>query len=265
MKKITALLLTLCVALSLFTACSKKQAQETKKAEQVKLTILAAASMTDVLTELQKDYETANQNVELTISFASSGALQTQIEQGAPADIFISAATKQMTVLKDKKLMVDDSIIQLLKNKVVLIVPANGETKITSFEDTAADKAKKVALGEPASVPAGQYAEDVFTSLNILDKVKAKAVYGENVRTVLTWIENGEADCGVVYATDAATTTKVKDICEAPVGSCKDIIYPAGVIKASKNIEASQAFLKFLQTDAATQKFEKYGFTVIKK
>ncbi|MFA6940858.1 MAG: molybdate ABC transporter substrate-binding protein [Clostridiaceae bacterium] len=263
MKKITSMLLTLFIAMSLFSGCSKK-AVDTKKTEQVNLTILAAASMTDVLKDLQKDYEAANTNVKLTFSFASSGALQTQIEQGAPADIFISAATKQMTALKDKKLMTDDSIIKLLKNKVVLIVPASGESKVTSFEDVATDKAKKVALGEPKSVPAGQYAENVFTSLKILDKVKAKAVYGENVRTVLTWIENGEADCGVVYATDAATTTKVKVICEAPEGSCKDIIYPAGIIKASKNIDASQAFLKFLQTDAAAQKFEKYGFEMIK-
>lgn len=265
MKKITALLLTLCVTMSLFTACSKKQTQETKKADQVNLTILAASSMTDVLTELQKDYQTLNPNVKLTISFASSGALQTQIEEGAPADIFISAATKQMTALIDKKLMVDDSIVKLLKNKVVLVVPAKGTSKVTSFADAATDKVKRIALGESASVPAGQYAEDVFASLNILDKVKAKAVYGDNVRTVLTWIENGEADCGVVYATDAATTTNVKVICTAPEGSCKDIIYPAGIIKASKNIEASQAFLKFLQSDTATQKFEKYGFTVIKK
>lgn len=262
MKKITSLLLAFCLTMSLFAGCSKKKAEESK---QVNLTILAAASMTDVLTELKKDYEAANANVKLTISFASSGALQTQIEQGAPADVFISAATKQMTALKDKDLMVNDSIIQLLKNKVVLIVPASGESKVENFKDLAADKVKKVAYGEPDSVPAGQYAVQVFTSLNILDKVKAKAVYGENVRTVLTWIENGEADCGVVYSTDAATTSKVKVICEAPTGSCKDIIYPAGIVKTSKNQEASQSFMKFLQSDAAAQKFEKYGFTVIKK
>lgn len=264
MKKITSMLLTLFIAMSLFSGCSKKQAEVPKTTEQVKLTILAAASMTDVLNDLKKDYEAANTNVKLTISYASSGALQTQIEQGAPADVFISAATKQMTALKDKKLMVDDSIIKLLKNKVVLIVPANGTSTVASFEDAATDKVKHIALGEPKSVPAGQYAEDVFTSLKVLDKVKAKAVFGDNVRTVLTYVESGNADCGVVYATDAATTTKVKVVCEAPKGSCKDIIYPAGIVKASKNQDASKAFLKFLQSDAAAQKFEKYGFVMVK-
>jgi molybdate transport system substrate-binding protein len=264
MKKAVSILLTLCITLTLFTACSKKQA-ETKTAEQVNLTILAAASLTDVLTELQKDYKIIDPNVKLTISYAGSGALQTQIEEGAPADIFISAATKQMTALKDKNLMLDDSIIQLLNNKVVLIVPAKGNTKVTSFQDLGADKISKIALGEPSSVPAGQYAEDIFKSLNILDKVKAKAVYGENVRTVLTWVENNEIECGIVYATDAAITDGVKIICEAPEGSCKQVIYPAGIVKASKNKKSSQKFLEFLQSDAASEKFEKYGFTVIKK
>ncbi|MDV3427135.1 MAG: molybdate ABC transporter substrate-binding protein [Bacillota bacterium] len=264
MKKITSMLLTLFITMSLFAGCSKKQAEVTPKAQQVNLTVLAAASMTDVLKDLQKDYETANPNVKLTFSFASSGALQTQIEQGAPADVFVSAATKQMTALKDKNLMVNDSIIKLLKNKVVLVVPANGTSAVANFEDAATDKVKKIALGEPKSVPAGQYAEDVFTSLKVLDKVKAKAVYGDNVRTVLTYVESGNADCGVVYATDAATTTKVKVVCEAPKGSCKDIIYPAGIVKASKNQEASQAFLKFLQSDTAAAKFEKYGFVMVK-
>lgn len=229
--------------------------------EKVELTVLAAASLTDVCNEIKTLYEAENPHVTLTFSYGGSGALQTQIEEGAPADVFISAATKQMTALDEKGLMNQESIVKLLENKVVLIVPADSKKEITSFEDVATDKVSMIGLGEPGSVPVGQYSEEIFTTLGTLDAVKAKANYGSDVRTVLSWVEEGAVDCGVVYATDAYTSDKVKIVSEAPAGSCKQVIYPAGIVKASANAEAAAEFIDYLKSEETMKLFESYGFS----
>ena len=236
-------------------------AQDTENGESVELTILAAASLTDVCNEIKTEYEAAHPNVTLNFSYGASGALQTQIEKGAPADLFFSAATRQMTALNDEGLMDSDSIVKLLENKVVLIVPEGSDKDITSFEDVATDKVGMIGLGEPGSVPVGQYSEEIFTSLGILDTVKTKANYGSDVRTVLSWVETGAVDCGVVYATDAYVGENIKIVCEAPAGSCKQVIYPVGIVKASEHADATAEFLAYLQTDHTMQKFEAYGFS----
>ena len=238
----------------------EKPKEETPAESSASLNILAAASLTDVCTELEQMYEKDHPGVELTFSFASSGALQTQIEEGAPADIFFSASTKQMNALDEEGLMDSGSISELLENRIVLVVPASSDKDITSFEDAATDKVSMIGLGDPESVPAGQYAEEVFTSLGMLDEVKKKANYGRDVRTVLTWVEEGEVDCGVVYQTDAFTTDRVKIITAAPEGSCKKVIYPVGIVKSTENPEASKELLDFFKSDTAMKVFEKYGF-----
>lgn len=232
--------------------------------EPIELTILAAASLTDVCNEIKVNYEATHENVILHFSYGGSGALQTQIEEGAPADIFISAATKQMTALDEQGLMDSDSIVQLLENKVVLVVPADSTEDITSFEDVASDKVTMVGLGEPASVPVGQYSEEIYSTLNLLEQVKAKANYGSDVRTVLTWVETGEVDCGIVYATDAYTTELVKIVAEAPEGSYKQVIYPAGVVNSTKHAEAAAEFMAYLQEKETLALFESYGFSALK-
>ncbi|MBQ7584221.1 MAG: molybdate ABC transporter substrate-binding protein [Lachnospiraceae bacterium] len=228
--------------------------------DKKELIILAAASLTDVCGELETLYEAAHPDTELTFSFGSSGALQTQIEEGAPADIFFSASTKQMNALDDEGLMDSESITELLENKIVLVIPTGSDKGISAFEDAATDKVGIIGLGDPESVPAGQYAEEVFTSLGILDDVKAKANYGSDVRTVLTWVEAGEVDCGVVYKTDALTTDAVEIVTEAPEGSCKKVIYPIGIVNASENQDASKELLDFFKGEEAGKVFEKHGF-----
>ena len=235
--------------------------QKTESSEAVELTVLAAASLTDVCNEIKAEYEAAHPGVTLNFSYGASGALQTQIEEGAPADLFFSAATKQMTALDDEGLMDSDSIVNLLENKVVLIVPEDSDKDIASFEDVATDKVGMIGLGEPGSVPVGQYSEEIFTSLGILDTVKEKANYGSDVRTVLSWVETGAVDCGVVYATDAYVGENIKIVCEAPDGSCKKVIYPVGIVKASEHADAAAEFLVYLQTDDVMKKFESYGFS----
>lgn len=234
---------------------------ETPTAEKVELMVLAAASLTDVCDELKTRFENENPNITVNISYGGSGALQTQIEEGAPADVFISAATKQMTALDEEGLMDSDSIVQLLENKVVLIVPKESDTRVSSFEDAAMDAVTMIGLGEPGSVPVGQYAEEIFTSLGILDEVKAKANYGSDVRTVLSWVETAAVDCGVVYATDAYMSEDVTIVCEAPEGSCKKVIYPVGIVAASEYPNEASACIAFLQSDASMALFEEYGFS----
>lgn len=232
--------------------------------EPVELTILAAASLTDVCNEIKAKYEAEHENVTLNFSYGGSGALQTQIEEGAPADVFISAATKQMNALDEQGLMDSASIVQLLENKVVLVVPADSTADISSFEDVATDKVTMVGLGEPGSVPVGQYSEEIFESLGIFDTVKSKANYGSDVRTVLSWVETSAVDCGIVYATDAYTTELVKIVAEAPQGSCKQVIYPAGIVKSSENAGAAAEFMAYLQEEETLALFKGYGFTALR-
>lgn len=255
MKKAMSVLIMSAITVS-YTACGST-AKESKSTE---LTILAAASLTDVCAELKTIYESENPGVELTFSYAGSGALQTQIEEGAPADIFFSASLKQMKALDEEGLMVSDSITELLENKIVLIVPEGSDRDISAFEDVGTDKVGMIGLGDTESVPVGQYAREAFTALGLWDVTDSKANYGSDVRTVLTWVESGDVDCGVVYATDAYTTDKVRIVATAPEGSCSKVIYPVGIVKASDNKEDAQKLLDFFKSEQAMKVFEKYGF-----
>ncbi len=243
-------------------ASSETPVSSEPAAPPVELIVLAAASLTDVLTEIAGNYKTVAPNVTVTFSFAASGALQTQIEEGAPADLFFSAAQKQMDALADKDLIIVESRKDMLVNKLVMIVPKDSPNAALTFEDAATDKVKKIGLGDPASVPVGQYAEEAYTSLNLLDAIKSKAVYGSDVRTVLTWVETGEVDAGVVYSTDAAVSDSVIVSSEAPADSYKKIVYPAALIKSTANPEAAQAFLDYLSAAESGALFVKYGFTL---
>lgn len=246
--------------LSFLTGCGSSEAED----KEVELIVSAAASLTDVTAEIADNYKKVAPNVKLTFTYGSSGALQTQIEEGAPSDIFISAAVKQMDTLAEKDFIEKDSRIDLLQNKVVLIVSKDSKLNLTSFEDLVIDDVKSVALGDPSSVPVGQYSEEILTHLGILDQVKTKANYGTDVRQVLTWVESGEMECGVVYATDAVISKDVTVICEAPQGSSDPVIYPAAVLKNTTHTKEAQAFLDYLSTDESMNLFQKYGFEKVK-
>ncbi|MBR1730544.1 MAG: molybdate ABC transporter substrate-binding protein [Selenomonadaceae bacterium] len=262
MKKILALMMA---SAMLMTGCGGG-GTEKAKSEPIDLHIAAAASLTDVMKELAGEYEKENSNIKLIFNFGSSGALQQAIENGGQTDIFFSAAQKQMNALEESKNLAEGTRSDLLINKVVLIVPADSNKDIKSFNDLAREDIQHIALGEPKGVPVGQYSEEILTKLNILDAVKAKAVYGSDVRQVLSWVESGEADCGVVYATDAAVAgDKIKIVCEAPEGSHKPVIYPVAIIKDSKQMDEAKKFLDFVKSDKAKAIFEKYGFEVVKK
>lgn len=271
MKKSIKVISSLLIVLSLtsLVGCGKQNisnnpnSTDKKSADNtpVTLNISAAASLKDSMEEIKKLYSIEKPNVTLTFNFGSSGALQQQIEQGADVDIFMSAAAKQMDALDSKDLILKETKQNLLQNDVVLVIPKDS-TAISTFNDLTSDKIKKIALGEPKSVPAGQYAEEVFTKLGILDKVKGKAVYGKDVKEVLTWVETGNADAGIVYTTDAKTSTKVKVVATASSDSHSPVVYPLAMIKASKKVDVAKDFINFLNTDKSKTTFEKYGFKV---
>ncbi|MDD2620345.1 MAG: molybdate ABC transporter substrate-binding protein [Syntrophomonadaceae bacterium] len=229
---------------------------------QVELTVSAASSLTDVMKEIEKQYESEYPNVQLTLNLASSGSLQQQIEQGAPADLFFSAATKQMKALQDKNLIINETNKNLLKNGIVLVVPKTSE-KIKGFDDL--KKARVIAIGEPDSVPAGQYGKDVLTSIKMWDSLKDKMVFAKNVRQVLAYVESGDADAGIVYATDAKISDKVKVAAVAEEWTHTPVVYPAAVVKSSKQVDAAKALLNYLSGDKAKTIFEKYGFSTVSK
>lgn len=242
-------------------AQSGENSAESDNKEPVTILIAAAASMEKSLNELIPQFEEKYPWITVEGTYDSSGKLQTQIEEGLEADIFLSAAMKQMNTLKDENMIDAGSIVELLENKVVLIVPTGVESKVTSFDDIL--NAETIAIGDPESVPAGQYAKKVFDSLGIYDKVAEKASLGTNVTEVLNWVAEGSADAGVVYATDATSTDKVTIISEAPEGSLDEkVIYPIGIVTASEKKEAAGLFVEYLQSEVGTSLFDSYGFTV---
>lgn len=223
------------------------------------LLVSAAASLKEVLEEVKTNYQQSRPGVTVNYNFGASGALLQQIQQGAPADVFISAAKRQVDTLEQAGQLVSGTRKNLAKNRLVLIVPRN-VTNVTSFFNLTRDDIRKIAIGEPRSVPAGQYAEQVLKQLKIYDKIRPKFVFANNVRQVLAAVESGNADAGLVYRTDAAISNKVKTVVSASETYHAPIIYPAAVLKQSKNQQAAREFLQYLSEDQAQAIFRKYGF-----
>lgn len=230
----------------------------TSKAEPV-ITVSAAASLRDAMQEIQSQYRQEQPNATLVYNFGSSGSLQQQIEQGAPVDIFMSAAAKQMDALEKKKLLLTDTRQDLLRNEVVLVTAKN-QTNISDFQDLTNNQVDKVSIGDPESVPAGQYGQEVLISLKLFAPLKPKLVFAKDVRQVLTYVETGNVDAGVVYASDAKVSDQVRVAARAPANSHSPIVYPVAALQASKNPDAAREFVQFLSGAAAKATFEEYGF-----
>ena len=230
--------------------------------EETEILVAAAASLKNAYEEeLIPMFQDKYPGVTVKGTYDSSGKLQTQIEEGLEADVFMSAATKQMTALDEEGMIASDTITNLLENKIVLIVPTGSDSKLAKFEDI--ENAESIALGDPASVPAGQYAEEALTNLGIWDKIQDKVSFGTNVTEVLNQVAAASADACIVYATDAASMAdKVEVVAEAPEGSlAKKVIYPVAVVKNTAHEEQAKNFVEFLKTDEAMKVFEAYGFT----
>ena len=293
MKKYLSLLLALCLTLSL-AACGSKtdsnadaagntqtgdNATEQPADEPIELIVFAAASMTETMNTLKETYQQAHPNITITYNFDSSGTLLKQLKEGADCDLFVSAALKQMDAvdgsLKDDTeknpdgldLIVTDSRVDLLENKVVLCVPEGSDKGIDSFDALAEHlKAEDIlfCMGN-SDVPVGQYTQKILAYYDLDEEALAAAgviTYGSNVKEVTTQISEGSVDAGVVYCTDAYSAG-LTPVDEATAEMCGQVIYPAAVLKAAPNAEAAKEFLAYLQTDRAATVFEGVGFTAM--
>ncbi|OCR02204.1 molybdate ABC transporter substrate-binding protein [Oscillatoriales cyanobacterium USR001] len=254
---LSALLTTLLLAFGL-----KMVVPMPANAQSTTILIAAAASLQEALKEIDPLFETAHKGITVNYNFAASGPLQQQIEQGAPVDLYISAATRQMDALQQKNLILTDTRRNLLTNTLALVMPRNSTIPVTSFQQLTNPSIKKISVGEPRSVPAGQYAAEVFKNLGILDQLQPKFVYGNSVRNVLGSVESGNADAGVVYATDAKISNQVKQVAIAASNWHSPIVYPMAVITASRNQQAARTYAQFLSNPQAQSIFKKYGFGI---
>jgi molybdate transport system substrate-binding protein len=229
--------------------------------QPVTIMVAAAASLRlSFEDELIPQFQARYPWIRVEGTYASSGQLQTQIEQGLAADVFMSAAVTQMNNLVRGGYIDAASVTPLLENKIVLIKPAGTSTAVTGFRNIT--QAAIIALGDPASVPAGQYAREAFTSLGIWEAVSAKASFGSNVTEVANWVSQASAEVGVVYATDAAATKDVEIIAECPEGLLANpVIYPLGIISASTRIEEAKLFVEFLASPEGLGVFIANGFS----
>ena len=228
-------------------------------AAPTQITVSAAASLKDALTEIQGEFTRTHPELRVVLNFGASGTLQLQIEQGAPVDVFVSASSQQMDALEAKGLLVPGTRIDLLRNELVLIVPLDSKN-VTSFGDLGHATVRVVAAGDPRSVPAGEYAQQTLSAMGLSESVKGKTVLATDVRQVLADVETGSADAGLVYATDAAISKRVRIVAEAPENTHQPIVYPGAVVKSSAHSDAARAFLQFLESPEARGVFQKYGF-----
>lgn len=241
----------------LLTSCRNDKSDDSS----IELTISAAASLNEVLTEIKGVYEADNPNIDLMLNFAGSGSLAQQIEQGADVDLFLSASPRYTSNLIEKNLADAASLTPLLKNEIVLVTNVNSTLDKIDFGDLGEATYDKIGIGEPGSVPAGQYAEEILNHYNISDKVYERAVFAKDVKEVLSWVETNNIDLGIVYSTDAINSNEIRILASAPENSHTLILYPAVILKDSKHYDQTMAFLKFLTQEKATSIFEKYGFT----
>ena len=217
----------------------------------------AAASLREAMTELEREYETAHPGAEVRTNFGASGALRQQIEHGAPVDLFVSAAAAPMDALARAGRVDGTTRRTFAANELVLIVPAASAAPVGSYADLARPEVRRVALGAPASVPAGEYAEDALRAAGVLDAVRAKAVYAQDVRQVLAFVSSGNVDAGIVYRTDAAVTKRVRVVA---AGSPRPIFYPAAVVKGGPNPQGARAYLDFLMGPSGRAVLRRHGF-----
>ena len=232
-------------------------------AQTTTIAVSAAASLQDVLEAIAPQFQAAHADIAVDYNFASSGTLQRQIEQGATADVFFSAAAKQMNSLAEQKLILAASRQNLVSNSLVLIAPTSSKVDIEDIAQLQEEEIHRFAVGEFRSVPAGQYAEQVLDRMGLLEELQPKLVFGNTVRSTLAAVASGNAEIGMVYATDAALSPGVKVLATAPVDSHDPIVYPVAAMDSSHHPEAAQAFIDFLVTDEARETFLEFGFTPI--
>jgi molybdate transport system substrate-binding protein len=226
------------------------------------LTVHAAASLTDAMKEIAPAYEKESGDT-VRLNFDASSTLARQIEEGAPADVFLSADEAKMDGLEGKNLLAPGTRKTLLSNTLVIVVPSDSNLAIHSATDLTNDSAvKKMALAQPSTVPAGIYAKEYLMKMGLWDKLSSKVIPTQNVRAALAAVESGNVEAGFVYKTDALISKKVKVAYEVPVAEGPKISYPVAALAASQNLPAAKKFLRYLESEPALDIFRRYGFTI---
>lgn len=268
LKKRSLIIVILLISALVFAGCGGQAKEEAAPSaegptdEAVEVNISAAASLTDALTEIQTEYAKKS-NAVLQFNFGASGALQKQIEEGAPCDLFLSASKANMDALEQAGLIVTDSRRDILGNTLTLIATAEKAGSIKDYGALTTSDVASIAVGTPETVPAGKYAKQALQNLGIWDQVRSKIVYAKDVKQALEYVDTGNTDCGFVYKSDAIAMKTGVVVMDMPEDSHDPIVYPAALIKDSAQPEAAAKFYDFLQTDYAKGVFEKYGFTVL--
>lgn len=239
-------------ALVIVSGCSGPQ----EESESRELTVSAAASLQDALGEIEAQFEEET-GIEVTFNYGGSGSLKQQISQGAPVDLFISAAENHFDELVEDGLISEAESIRLIGNELVLVVPRD-DFEIATFEDLT--EVESLSIGTPETVPAGAYSQEVFEELGIWEDVQEQIVFAKDVRQVLTYVESGNVEAGVVYNSDAIAGEQLKIAAVAEEDWHSPIVYPAGIIEDTDYQEDAEAFLEYLQSDEAMAIFEELGF-----
>lgn len=256
LRKVIGLLsLSICLSIGLL-GCNNGEK------ETIELSISAAASLKEAMAKIEEEYKKINENITLVVNYGSSGSLQRQIEEGAPCDVFISAGQKQMKVLDESGLLLEGTYNDLLRNDLVLI--SSKDSKVSSIDDLATDKVNHIAVGDPDSVPAGKYADEVLTNLKLKEKINDKLVFAKDVKEVLAWTKSENTEVGFVYYSDAINSNSVKIVETIPKDSHSDIIYPIAVIKNSKQVESAKSFEQFLLSEDGQEILKEFGYKSVK-
>jgi molybdate transport system substrate-binding protein len=246
-------------ALLLLVAFSSTLSAATRK----EITVSAAISLKNTFEEIGRYYESRNRGTKIMFNFGASGDLMRQIEAGAPVDVFASASPGEMDELEKRGLTTPGSRLNFALNTVVLVFPSDAKASVISFSQLRSESIRTIAVGNPKTVPAGRYAEEVFSYYKMLDAIQAKLIFTGNVRQVLDYVARREVDAGVVYSTDAIARAKeVEIVATAPGQSHRPVVYPIAVVKGTKNVAAAEAFISLVASDEGKKILKKYGFAV---
>ena len=241
---------------AVFSGCA------TEKQQPSELSVFAAISLTDALTEIGTAFS-AESGVQVFYNFAASTTLQRQIEKGAPADVFISASPRQVIALEANGLLEAESRQNLLTNRLVIVSDENAEISMDTPANLASSEISRIAIGHPSIVPAGAYAKEALTHFGLWETLSSKLIFGVDVRATLAYVTSGNVDIAIVYKTDTVLSDSVTVLYQVPPEAYTPIIYPAVVIKNSPQKQAAHRFIAYLRSAEKSEIFEKHGFTVL--
>ena len=225
------------------------------------LVLSVAISMKEAVEELGKGFVSGRPGIVLRFNFGSSGELEKQIEAGAPVDLFISAAQRQMDELEKTGLIVPSSRRVFARNVLTVIKPTDSRVDINKPADLLDARVKRVVIGNPKTVPVGQYSEESLRALGLWERIQPKLVFSENVRQALDYVVRGEVDAGFVYTTDAATrATSVREAFRPPEDTYRPVVYPAAVMAASKQRSLAQSYIDLLLSREGQAVLARLGF-----